>query len=543
MLPATNTNGDLQARRPRYASVVRRVCNLGWWVVLASAGVQLSIDTSIENLVCTGSVLLSYALVSTLVLREEAFQTVPLSTLAVLGFAGIHQIIPLIFISLEGRPLIYNLVLPQETFLWSLTCLAFLVFAHAWYRTSPLMSRTRDWLRYRVCGPVGLHTPPSLKQVWLMGFVGLAAIFFIYYLSKDVGRETTGVGDKLIAGLIPFAYAPFLLLTPRVYGGRQITHQQTAYVVLFFLMVLAVSLGRNGRSSFMNALIAPVLATFLGVMIGSLPGNLFSAKRMVFAAIAVYLAVGPLSDLATAMVIARSGRDARTATDTALLTLRIFQDKELLRQRREEDAQVGEAWDESHISNVFVGRVCNTKRQDNCLQLAGRLGEEGRRNMRQHEMNRLLATLPAPLIRMLGIDFDKQIATSYSIGDALYYEVTGLRQALGGFRTGHFIATGVASFGTWFVAPFVLLALFWFLLMDSLSSTSAAGWTRVSFVGLLQLYSILNSMQPESLATLLAWMLRGWLQMVVIYVLLCWFARFASQERSSVLTPMLPGNA
>ena len=154
---------------------------------------------------------------------------------------------------------------------------------------------------------------------------------------------------------------------------------------------------------------------------------------------------GPMADIGTAMVIVRGQRSKVTNSELTALTIQAFNDKKAIKLRRIEDNKDQGDWDERYLDNIFTARFANLKFNDASLVQASKTGMQNS-NMFNFSINYILGALPSPMLDALNIDADKENVYGVSIGDYLYYEAGGPKEALGGFRTGHFAGTRYGCF-------------------------------------------------------------------------------------------------
>lgn len=545
-------------------SSIKRVQSFGWLLVIITTAFQTIVNFDMLNLICVAMIIAGYAVVAMFFLNKRTFERHPMSSFAVLGFAGTHLIFPLLFVSLEGKMVTYNLEVPIQTFGWTLLCLLTLTAVHLAYRNSKQMTRSRGWLQARPLKKLRVLAPPTIFQIWVMGILGLAAIFYIYYYSRGVGRVVSGPVDKLIQGIAPFTYSPFLMLASGVYGARlrSARFQQIALCV-FTIVLFIVSLGRNSRGSFMMGFASPGFAYIIGYLLGTVPNKIFSFRNLVVLSGVLWLLTGPLADLATSMVMVRGQKRDVSPSKLISLTMEMYHDKEAIYRFRQQSNEAEKDWDEKYVTNVFLARFCNVKYVDNGIELASRLTPESRAEIFWFTWKRFLSTFPRPLIEALGLPADKDIVNAMSFGDKLYYEVTKDPRVLGGLRTGHFLGNGLAAFGVWFLPLFGLVSLPTFFLLDTFSirrplegqasqllggnkrvlrANSQPMVTTIAFVGLLDIYTYFVLFFQESIAVNAAWVIRAWPQTILTYAVfaaICGF-RFKRRNRSLNVVPPKP---
>jgi hypothetical protein len=283
-------------------------------------------------------------------------------------------------------------------------------------------------------------------------------------------------------------------------------------------------------------------AYFAACLIGVFKPKFFTLRNVIIGALSLWLLVGPLADLRTAMVIVRGERAEIPAETLVVRTLEAFDDKEAIRQRRIDDlgAQlIDPDWDELYVDNVFANRFSNIKFADLSLERAEMVGEYDP-DMLDFAYDYLIGALPDPVIKFFEFDIDKELAYSNSHGDMIYL-TSGGQGPPGGFRVGHFAGTGIATFGWWYLGLLGTGMIVVFYLVDkfqeqrkaTINDASEPDYqpTRFSFCGLLALTTWFQFLQLESVTQIGVFLLRGWLQMVILYAVVFHVTRLVSGVR------------
>ena len=124
-------------------------------------------------------------------------------------------------------------------------------------------------------------------------------------------------------------------------------------------------------------------------------------------------------------------------------------------------------------------------------------------------------------MRALNIEADKEFIYSLSFGDYIYL-LAGGSGFPNGYRTGHFAGTGMAAFGWWYLLILGVLIIPIFLLFDKFYKRDRGKKNepfalQFSLCGLLAITSVWQFLPTESVTMLAIFLLRGWLQLVVLY--------------------------
>jgi hypothetical protein len=220
------------------------------------------------------------------------------------------------------------------------------------------------------------------------------------------------------------------------------------------------------------------------------------------------------------------------------LTWEAFWDKEAIKSRRLDDMGDGhDDWDERYLDNILFARFSNLKFNDISLLNADAVGSYDP-DMMDFSIDYVLSILPEPILGFLNIDVDKETTRSLSMGDFLYLAAGG-GGTVSGFRTGHISGSGMATFGWWYLGIYGLLMLPIFFLIDKFvvkkrgtdQGQASKGSTVISLCGMLFITNIFLLTSYESLPTITQFLIRGWVQMVLLYFIFYHLTRFLTPSR------------
>jgi hypothetical protein len=514
-------NSPVEPGTPSFLALFKK---WSWIVLVIAAALQIVFWPSWMNLFAIGVVLFIWQLMNVFVLKRRVFNTYPLSSFLVLSFALTQFCIPLIFTLVEQHPITFNMNLPGTVFLHLFLAGLVVIGAHTFYYRNMDHGRFLYNKMQRLLYKVGLFKAPTSRQTWLLGMIGLLAMFYTYFFSSAAVTEDSGTGNKFVQGLIPFTYAPFYAVIKDMFGKKeQLKRSNWISLAIFVVLLFIVSIGRNSRGAFMFGFTGLAFGYFLGLLTGFFSPRLFTKKNIVFASIVFWLVMGPLSDLATAMVIVRSERSNVSRAELIGLTLDKIGDTKALEERRKVlTTKSATGWDERYLDNIFLSRFSNLKYNDASLEMAEKIGKIDPK-IREYAINRPMAVLPQPVMSIIGLEIKKSEVNSLSSGDLLF-ERSGGSNAAGVFRVGHYAGFGMASFGWWYLLLYFILLIPAFYLWDLLSIKTRRSDNKVvivfSMAGLLSLTSLFQFNAFENVLYIFQFLVRGWIQMVFLYLVL-----------------------
>ncbi|MHA4847144.1 hypothetical protein ACX0G7_23460 [Flavitalea antarctica] len=514
-----------------------------WIILLLSALCQLVFFFSAANLFGVVCVLIAWKLTELSVLNAPSLNRYPLSATVILGYSLTQYCLPCVFTLLEKKPLVYNLDLPYSVFIHSFFALLILLSAFELYKVMRSRKQASFALTQKALIKINAFTAPGSLQLWLIGFFGLLGIIGTYYTGTRYGLEDheRGGAAKLFQALIPFAYTPYFIPLRSLFDYSEKKYKAPVLMlVLYTLLLILIGVGGNHRSLFMTGLTTAGIAYFLGLLLGKFNLRVFNLKAVVPGLIALWFVTGPLANLGTAMVMVRSMRADVSGTDLLEQTLEVSQNERMLARFKATSPKEVVDWDEDYFDNIFLARFCNLKFNDEGLKQSERIGKVDRK-MQEYSIARIWSIFPLPVLQALDIEIDKEQVISGSFGDYLFDRAGG-SNAIGGFRTGQFASTGMASFGWWYLAILFIGVIPIFYCFDIFvlrmkSSDGISMKTIISLPGLVPItltfmfFSL--STASESVVNTFSYLLRAWPQTLIIYIILF----FVSKKVSLLLSP------
>jgi hypothetical protein len=451
----------------------------------------------------------------------------PLSSLLVMGFGFTHFFLPIVFTSIMGRSVTYRMSIPHVVFGWALVTFGFLVLFHKVYCYAGLIHGARSKFQKGFLAPLGLFTPPKTSQLWIMGVLGLIAMFLAVRGGED--GKVPGILMKVIDGFRPFSFAPFMLLVQPVWGPRKkLEFGNSLGLVCFAAIMFFFAMASGSRGYAIFGFVNAVLIYFLGLCIGTFP------KPKVRPA---SLAVGILCLILWPLFI-RAFKVAQvsvTRDSTIPLTERFdqfwqtFQKSESVKgyhELAEEQTLKYGLWDEDYTGNEFLNRLANPRTHDNLMSSVYELSEADRSAIRHFDYRRALSTLPAPFLRALGLSINKEETLGGSLADYIWMLRKQNPWTFGEFKMGSFMASTYCYVGSFFPLLIAALALPVLFLSDLLAfrvrSAPDEFKTVIPLIGCLQGYALFAMLSTnttmESPSALLGAVTRGYLQVMVLYL-------------------------
>ena len=498
--------------------------------VVALVGAQAIIDPSAVNLYCTIIATIAASVTAMHCLRYKIVSRFPISSFAVLGFCITTYALPVVAQTFSGRPLIYNLLVPRETFEASVEFQAVILLAHITYTSVQALQFPSRWLSERILRPIWIFRMPGAMEFWALGIMGMGATWISRILYSDA-VEFGNVGGKFLQALVIFIVAPFFipfrsyfLSTPQ--KNPPLT---TPLLIAYFGLVIVTAVFFNARGVFAIVIFTVLISAFMMVAMRRVTFSRRAKIMIVIAAFAIVPLASVAQDLATAMQVARLLRGSTDPTGIAMETLRAFSDKKLLEEtRKDELSQTMDTgysgYSEIYLQSEFFQRLTYTKYTDLTMAASLRLTQFQKDAIKRDSYESIVSILPTPLIGFFGLDVKKD-DRNFSTGDV--YANLAFNQELGGYRTGSSITNSIDVLDVFWPPVIYVICIILFIEFDSYCLWSG-GKMMISGIAFVLLYEIVaRGLVYDSFRSLIDNMTRAYIQAVFVYTLLTLGTRLA----------------
>lgn len=409
------------------------------------------------------TLLYGWILISTLVFKRKYIQKYPLPTIAVFSLGFCYYFLPIIITLLEGKPLTFNFQVPYLTFSNQILNVTIIVLA---FRVSIKLYKP-NCLINKIWNKIGYMSVLTEKQIWVIGFLGLAALISIV-AGQGQEQEYQNTGNMLeiiIRSVSVFSIAPVCLYFKHLYGDKTTTKTKK-YVKYYIIILVVIGMATTRRVLIFNSVFTILLITiFLAIYNNK---KFFSRKNIIISLVLTYLVVGPLADMSMAMILNRQSVYSSSASKTLEDVWKLYNDKEKLRTTYEYfmatldnggDNEYG--WSEYYVNNIFLDRFCNLRTIDGTLYNAQKAGFGCYEGGKYYE-NFWINELPSFITKALGLKKDFQgSATDHMVVN----NFSGNRYTLFGFKVGGDTGIGLWMFGYsyYWIAFLTYIIVFYFL--------------------------------------------------------------------------------
>lgn len=479
---------------------------------------------STENIYGSFVLALSFYVTQRLVFTYENIKKHFISFFILFSYTFCFSFMPFLATLLNKSPLIYKFEVPYLTFNYhflfqiSLIC-AFLI--------AKKIGKKRNIVRSFLLKHTNYFNPLQPKIIYWLGVIGIVALF-----SAKMFRGE-GIISKISGGSFFLIACPLVLLFPHLYTRTYIppfTKSSNKMVWLFVICSFLIGIAANSRSTMFFMVLMIFLLYLTQQLIFNKTSIFLSWKKLLPILFLCFIITGPLTDLASAVVLVRNQRTDLSPTELFSQTLNLYRNKEVLYKIQKEYEQIHstyaennkEGWSEEYTGNIFLDRFCNLRVSDATLYYAKHLGFNNP-EMRKNFYNNLLSILPTPILNIFGINSQIKEVIEYSGGDKLYSLAMKDSHALGGFRVCGYTGIGLATFGHFFFLIVIFVYTIIFYLVDSLTLPLSNKNTIIPIGTLIQLYSFFYFLNNgDGITRNITFLIRGFIQSILIYLLVVW---------------------
>lgn len=432
-------------------------------ILLISCFFEMVFFYSSANLYGCLTLIYGWLLVASCVLKREYIQKYPLPTIALFTLGICYYFLPIVITLLEGKPLTFNFQVPNLTFSNQIINLTVVVLA---FRLVIKIYRPNCWLN-KLWNKIGYMSVLNEKQIWVIGIIGLLALLStVAEQGQDKEYQSTGnLIGIVIHSISLFSLAPVCLYFKYLYGDRSETKTK-GFVKFYIVILMAIGMATTRRVLIFNSVFTILLIYIFIVLYNN--KRLLSGKNVIIAIVLGYLVVGPLADMAMAMILNRQSVYSSSASKTFEDVWKLYNDKEKLKTTYnffmatlDNGGDNREGWSEYYVDNIFLDRFCNLRTIDGTLYNAEKAGfgcYEGSRYYESYWINEL----PGFITSTLGLKKDFQgTATDHMVVS----NFSGDRYNLNGFKVGGETGIGLWMFGYsyYLIAFLTYLVVFYFL--------------------------------------------------------------------------------
>ncbi len=475
---------------------------------------------NLENIIGCCVLLYGWILLCTFVYKLNVLYSHPVIFVVSLGVGVFYYYFPLVGTLISNRPLTYEFRLPFDTFFHQFIyintyIIAFLLYTKISYR--PFVTRG-------VLKKLNMFEVPSDMQLWLMGFLGIGVFLYTQIVAGITQLENDEV-SVFVRFLIPvsnFIYAPILLLFKSLYSTEKFKNKKslTTLIYLYIICIVIISFYGNSREFMIKSIVfLALLFVFDLLYFQRKIYEIISFKKIIVILGVIFIVMGPMAKMARAMLLVRGIRTEISAKELFVKTLEAYRtvDKEII-DIAEEDQLRQFDWDEEYTGNVFFDRLCNLRVADMTIYFVNMLNYEERDPY--HMLGeKLLAQIPGPLLKTVGIDFNKyDILSTYTVSSLARFKITGYGSS--GKSVASHTGTGLYIWGAYYPLYFIVIYFLLFLLFDSfvLINKSQYNISIFFYINIYYFFTFLN--YKNGIVTDLIFLTRPYVQLIVMYIVI-----------------------
>ena len=492
---------------------IRRYGNI---IIITCIILEMLIWPSINNFFGCLMTIITWGIFSRVGLNEKVIREHTFAWLVFLSMS-LYRILPLIATMLEGHSIGYNFILPISTYCGE--TLLYLISTIAFY----LAVKHKNTLLFlkKILFKCGFYAPTNNKELWIIGLIGLAIKIYTTVNYIDYGN----VIGKILIGFSFFQYAPILIFFPtltRANNCKKIFVLNKACIFYTILLVIT-SFATNSREAMIEPFGTFILLLFLSYINHTKDTHYTINKQYVIIGILITIFILPIiSDMSLAMLYNRKFRTNENRLELFIKTFDTFRDENKMEElrslkekkdKKEHQYINSKTWSETYVKNFALNRYCNLKITDNTLYHAKKVGF-GNKQMFDDLWIEVIALLPTPILKFIGVNYDKNIR--YSRGDKLKALSENHHPHSAKLITSH-LADGLLTFGYWYFPIEFILCFIRFIFLDTFLLRDK-NKTYYSIFGLITIFSIFGMFRHAGgCSDILNYMFREYWQDIIIF--------------------------
>lgn len=432
--------------------------------------------------------LLSLFIFNKFVFKLNVIQNYPISFF-VLSNLFLFMYLPIPVTLLDGISASHDMYNPTLTYL--LQFLYYIITVLSFYCAT--RNKAKIYRKTKFLRRMGFYQKITIPQLWILGFLGC-----IPRLLLMMTRTEFAAG--LLDTLSFLMYVPIIILFMPLIGGSEASKTKKILAILYIVFIMILLIGSNARHLLITPLIIIVGCATVKYFQSDSFNSVFKIKNVILIIVAFLVVSGPISDIATAMVLVRSLRGDVSFNELISETASLSQDKKALdvaKKMSVEELENGKTfstyWDENYTSNVFLQRFCNYRVVDASIYHALRV-DMPNTQMITASIRQIEALPPNPIPQLL-FNINKY-DNSFSPMDYLYAYSTHTAP-YGTLRVGGDVGLGLSIFGFGYFIIQFFVYYFLFVLLSSMSYRQN-GRLIVSIFAIAQLMELFNLMTVHS---------------------------------------------
>lgn len=232
------------------------VSNISKWILVLLCVLSLFemvFYPEIENIYGCGTFIIGWLFLHFFVMKYRNAQKCFLPFISLFGLGICFYFMPLLMTLMEGKPLTFRFQNPYLTFNYQLLNLVMLILA---FRLCLRIYRPNNVLS-KLWNKIGYFTPPSDKQIWVMGFIGIFSQVFLLTImgTEDAEAENLGFLGHLLGVTKVFACFPILLLFKKLYSNNTFTKTEKRPIIIYLIVLAALGLATGKRTMIFSSFV------------------------------------------------------------------------------------------------------------------------------------------------------------------------------------------------------------------------------------------------------------------------------------------------
>lgn len=451
-------------------------------ILIVSCAIEICIYPRLTSVVLSITSLLSLCIFNRYIFRYKNIVKSPIAFLMFLNLQ-MFMYLPIPITLMDGEPADHDLFNPITTYI--LQFIYYIITAFCFVLAISRVSTYNSVLTQKL-ERFGFFSSPSNRFLWILGFVGILPRLMLMVSSFSFGAG-------FLANISYFMYAPILILFRSLFGGSPASLFQKKMVYLYFCTIIVLLIGTNARHYMITPAMILCACLFIKYFFNRYSKSFLTVRNICISIVLLLVISGPVSNIATAMVVVRSLRGDIPFEQLISETWDTANDKEAMqRYYQMQDAIEGKLlksdWNENYVSNVFLQRFCNYRVVDASIYHADRVGWNNSEMIDEFFYTLMIAP-PSPIPQLLfGYNKTENPGSQMDV----LYSLSKREPVYPSLIVGGDVGLGLSVFGVFYFIIQFIVYYFLFRLINSLVYRKKNGTIVLSLFVLIQFMDYFN---------------------------------------------------
>ena len=397
--------------------------NLIFLLSILALSVQLFLLQNITDLFCLSLLFFSNIFTIFYCFNKKYFFEYPI-TLIIIFFSHFMNLGAVLYLkSIELSLVTSKLNLPLSTILDLTVFNLIIITSHSLYRKSNIANNINKKIKFFFI-KINFFNFENKKFFLLLSFIAILSKLLIYDLNTPYYLQRTGevsIFKDILNGMNYLIFIPIIILFNKYFQNKKNLKINNLYFLIYITFLIFISLARNNRSILFDFFLLTILVFIFLFLLNKIQLNKKNYLIFFIISFLIFPFSSKLDKLSTHYLIERQNYFDRSPIENVssfIKTLFSKSDRQLL--YLEKKVNNYDLYSEVNYSINFLNRISIIKVHDNFNYINKNISSNKLQELKKIQINKIISTLPAPLIKIFKNDFDKFKYISLSTASYLY---------------------------------------------------------------------------------------------------------------------------